>query len=36
MTLIPKPSLFEVEIANGKLKSYKSMCTDQIPAELIK
>jgi hypothetical protein len=25
-----------VEIANGKLKSYKSPGTDQIPAELIK
>jgi hypothetical protein len=34
--LIPEPSLVEVEIATGKLKSYKSPDTDQIPAELIK
>jgi hypothetical protein len=34
--LIPEPSLVEVEIATGKLKSYKSTGTDQIPAELIK
>jgi hypothetical protein len=34
--LIPEPSLVEVEIAIGKLKSYKSLGTDQIPAELIK
>jgi hypothetical protein len=33
--LVPEPSLVEVEIAIGKLKSYKSPCTDQIPAELI-
>jgi hypothetical protein len=33
--LIPEPSLVEVEIAIGKLKSYKSPRTDQIPAELI-
>jgi hypothetical protein len=32
----PEPSLFEVKIAIGKLKSYKSPGTDQIPAELIK
>jgi hypothetical protein len=29
--LIPEPSLVEVEIAIGKLKSYKSLGTDQIP-----
>jgi hypothetical protein len=34
--LVPEPSLVEVEIAIGKLKSYKSRGTDQIPAELIK
>jgi hypothetical protein len=34
--LVPEPSLVEVEIATGKLKSYKSLGTDQIPAELIK
>jgi hypothetical protein len=34
--LIPEPSLVEVEIATGKLKSYKYPGTDQIPAELIK
>jgi hypothetical protein len=31
-----KPSLVEVEIAIGKLKSYKSSGTDQIPTEFIK
>jgi hypothetical protein len=34
--LVPELSLIEVEIAVGKLKSYKSPCTDQIPAKLIK
>jgi hypothetical protein len=34
--LMPEPSLVEVEIAIGKLKSYKSPSTDQIPAELIR
>jgi hypothetical protein len=33
---VPKPSLVEVEIAIGKLKSYKSSGTDQILAKLIK
>jgi hypothetical protein len=33
---VPERSLVEVEIAIGKLKSYKSLGTDQIPAELIK
>jgi hypothetical protein len=34
--LVPEPSLVEVEIAIGKLKSYKSPGIDQILAELIK
>jgi hypothetical protein len=34
--LIPEPSLVEVEIAIGKLKSYKSPSNDQISAKLIK
>jgi hypothetical protein len=34
--LVPEPSLITVEIATGKLKSYKSLGTDQILAELIK
>jgi hypothetical protein len=34
--LVPEPSLVEVEIAIGNLKSYKSLGTDQILAELIK
>jgi hypothetical protein len=34
--LLPELSLVKVEIAIGKLKSYKSPGTDQIPAESIK
>jgi hypothetical protein len=34
--LVPEPSLVEVEIAIGKVKSYKSPDTDQIPAQLFK
>jgi hypothetical protein len=34
--LVPEPSLVEVEIAIGKLRSYKSTGTHKIPAELIK
>ena len=34
--LVPKPSVFEVEMAIEKLKRYKSPGIDQIPAELIK
>jgi hypothetical protein len=34
--LVPEPSLVEVKIAIGKLKSYKFSGTDQISAELIK
>jgi hypothetical protein len=34
--LVPEPSLVEVETAIGKLKTYKSLGTDQIPAELVK
>jgi hypothetical protein len=30
--LVPEPSLVEVEIAIGKLKSYKSLGTDQVLA----
>jgi hypothetical protein len=33
--LFPEPRLVEVEIAIGKLKSYKSPGTGNIPAELI-
>jgi hypothetical protein len=33
---VPEPSLVETEISIGKLKSYKSPDTDNIPAELIK
>jgi hypothetical protein len=34
--LIPEPRPVKVEIAIGKLKSYKSPGTDQIPDEMIK
>jgi hypothetical protein len=34
--LVPESSLINLKIAIGKLKSYKSPGTDQIPAELIK
>jgi 1,2-phenylacetyl-CoA epoxidase PaaB subunit len=34
--LMPEPSLVKVEIAVEKLKRYKSLGTDQIPAKLIK
>jgi hypothetical protein len=34
--LVPEPSLVKVEIAIGKLKSYKFPGTDQILVELIK
>jgi hypothetical protein len=34
--LVPEPSLVELEIAFGKLESYKSPGTNQIPTELIK
>jgi hypothetical protein len=34
--LVPEPSLVEVEIAIGKLKSYKSPGTDNILVELIR
>jgi hypothetical protein len=33
---VPEPSLVKVEIGIGKLKSYKSLGTDQILAKLIK
>jgi hypothetical protein len=32
--LVPGPGHFEVEIAFAKLKRYKSLGIDQIPAEL--
>ena len=34
--LVPEPSAYEVEMANEKLKRYKSPGIDHIPAELIK
>jgi hypothetical protein len=34
--LVPEPSLVEMKIAIGILKSYKSPGTENIPAELIK
>jgi len=34
--LVPEPSVFEVEMAVGKLKTHKSPDIDKIPAELIK
>jgi hypothetical protein len=34
--LVPEPSAFEVEMATEKLKSHKSLGTDQIPLDLIK
>jgi hypothetical protein len=34
--LVSEPSLVEVENAIGKLKSYKSPSTDNIPAKMIK
>ena len=33
--LVPEPSAFETELAISKLKSHKSPCIDEIPAELI-
>jgi hypothetical protein len=35
-TLVPEPGLVKVEIAIGKLKSYKSPGADQMSAELIR
>jgi hypothetical protein len=35
-SLVPKPSVFEVEIPIEKLKGDKSRGNDQIPAELLK
>jgi hypothetical protein len=34
-TLLHEPSSFEVEIATEELKRYKSLGTDQNPAEMI-
>jgi hypothetical protein len=36
VSLVPEPSLVEVKITIGWLKSYKSPGTDQISAELVK
>jgi hypothetical protein len=33
---VPEPSALEVEMIIGKVKSHKSLGTDQIPAEFIK
>jgi hypothetical protein len=33
--LVPGPGRLEVEIAIAKLKKYKSLGSDQVPAELI-
>jgi hypothetical protein len=33
---MPEPNAFEIELVIEKLKSHKSLGTDQIPAELIK
>jgi hypothetical protein len=33
---VPEPSISDVEVAIGKMKSYKSPGTDQIPAEIFK
>jgi hypothetical protein len=35
-SLVPEPSIVEVEVAVGKFRSYKCLGTDQIPAELIR
>jgi hypothetical protein len=35
-SLVPEPSLVEVEIGIGKLKCFESPGTDQIPVEMIK
>jgi hypothetical protein len=34
--LVQEPSVIELEIATGKLKSYKYPGSEQIPAEMIK
>jgi len=35
-TLVPEPIASKFEFAIEKLKSHKSLCVDQIPAELVK